>query len=40
MPMIGRLQKHEANMALLLLVALGLLTFLSGKRRRQRDDEK
>ncbi|WP_161795080.1 DUF1542 domain-containing protein [Fructobacillus sp. EFB-N1] len=40
LPMTSRLQKHHTDTSLLPLVALGLLTLFSGKRRRQHDDKK
>ncbi|CAK1224281.1 Chromosome segregation ATPase Smc (Smc) [Fructobacillus tropaeoli] len=40
LPMTSRLQKHHTDTTLLPLVALGLLTLFSGKRRRQHDDKK
>ncbi|GIC69913.1 DUF1542 domain-containing protein [Fructobacillus tropaeoli] len=39
LPMTSRLQKHHTDTTLLPLVALGLLTLFSGKRRRQHDDK-
>ncbi|WP_338348748.1 DUF1542 domain-containing protein [Fructobacillus evanidus] len=40
LPMTSRLQKHHTDTTLLPLATLGLLAFVVGKRRRQRDDKK